>query len=106
MASLLEIEVFLSHIMAGNEEKEAICVDPHASPQEKVEQAAACLRSLEDEHEPITPQLSFQRWTILDYARAYKSGQTTPTKVHSNFLEHDFVFYNSMMYQYFIYIYI
>lgn len=74
------------HPYQGDEEKEAICVDPHASPQEKVEQAAACLRSLEDEHEPITPQLSFQRWTILDYARAYKSGQTTPTKVAEKFL--------------------
>lgn len=68
--------------LTENEEKETIYVEAEASPQKKVEKAADCIGSLEEEEEEhITPQLSFQRWTILDYAKAYKSREITPTTV-------------------------
>lgn len=86
MATTLKNENLISHIQTGDEEKETIYIDPNAPPQEKVEEAAKCLGSFEDEQEPRIPQPSFHRWTVLDYAMAYKSGETTPTKVAERFI--------------------
>lgn len=49
------------------------------SAPEKVKHAADCLPSVEDIAR--TPHFSFRHWTIMDYARAYNSGETTPTMV-------------------------
>ncbi|GER35251.1 glutamyl-tRNA(Gln) amidotransferase subunit A [Striga asiatica] len=50
------------------------------SPPERVQQAVFCLQS--QENVPKTPQLSsFHYQTIMDYARAYSSHETTPTMV-------------------------
>ncbi|KAL1539004.1 fatty acid amide hydrolase-like [Salvia divinorum] len=71
----------------GVEEKGTIYIEPHTPPHDKVEEAAKCLGSFEDEQERrMIPQPSFHRWTVLDYATAYKSGETTPTKVADRFI--------------------
>lgn len=54
-------------------EKEVEYVEADMPPQEKVKHAVNFLQS--------SPHLSFQRWTIMDYGRAYKSGEITPTMV-------------------------
>ncbi|XP_057770170.1 fatty acid amide hydrolase-like [Salvia miltiorrhiza] len=83
-AELQEEPLFVPlHPHHGNEEKETICVEAHAPPQEKVEEAVNCVNN---EEEPTLPQPSFHRWTVLDYATAYKSGETTPTMVAERFI--------------------
>lgn len=64
----------------GMVEKEGKCIDVGMSPPEKVRKAVDCLQ-LPEEMTKDDPELSFQRRTILEYANAYNSGQTTPTKV-------------------------
>ncbi|KAI3451601.1 hypothetical protein Pfo_008266 [Paulownia fortunei] len=84
-AELQEPPLFVPlHPYQGIEEKEVKCLEPDMSPPEKVQQAVDCLQSPEDV--PKSPQLSFQRWTILDYARAYTSGETTPRMVADRFI--------------------
>ncbi|KAK6125565.1 hypothetical protein DH2020_015712 [Rehmannia glutinosa] len=68
-----------SHPYQGTEEKEVKCVETDMSPPQKVVQAVDCLQS--PDYLPKSPQISFYRWTILDYARAYTSGETTPTMI-------------------------
>ncbi|KAL0343219.1 UNVERIFIED_CONTAM: Fatty acid amide hydrolase [Sesamum angustifolium] len=84
-AELQESPLFVPlHPYQGIIENEVKCLEPDMSPPEKVQQAVDCLQSLEDI--PKSPQLSFQRWTILDYAKAYTSGETTPEMVADRFI--------------------
>ncbi|XP_076944890.1 fatty acid amide hydrolase-like isoform X2 [Bidens hawaiensis] len=59
------------------EEVKSLC--PDMSPAEQVQHAIDCLQSpdakLQDSH------FSFRRWKIMDYSRAYSSGQITPLVV-------------------------
>lgn len=66
-------------LMAGEEEKcmESDCL----SPAENVQQATDCLRAPENIIKG-SPKISFQRWTIMDYSRAYVSGEITPLMVN------------------------
>lgn len=62
------------------EEVKSLC--PDMSPAEQVQQAIDCIQSpdakLQDSH------FNFRRWKIMDYSRAYSSGQITPLVVCSN----------------------
>ncbi|KAJ0096889.1 hypothetical protein Patl1_28111 [Pistacia atlantica] len=53
----------------------------HLSPPEQVQEAIHCLPSSLPSHKP-----KFHRWTILDYARAYSSGEITPLMIAERFL--------------------
>lgn len=56
------------------------------SPAERVQEATACLPPcLEYTSGDSVP--SFKRWTIRDFSRAYRSGETTPLAVAKRFLE-------------------
>lgn len=66
-------------IMTGSEETEVKCVEADLPPPEKVRHVVDCLQSAEDVSE--SPKPSFRRWTILDYSRAYTSGEITPRMV-------------------------
>ncbi|KAM0052500.1 putative fatty acid amide hydrolase [Helianthus debilis subsp. tardiflorus] len=61
------------------EEEEVKRLCPALSPAEQVQNAIDCLQSsdstLQDSH------LSFRRWKIMDYSRAYSSQQITPLVV-------------------------
>lgn len=47
---------------------------------EQVEQAVDnCLQSSQKEHKDSN--FIFSRWTIMDYSKAYNSGEVTPTMV-------------------------
>ncbi|KAK4416645.1 Fatty acid amide hydrolase [Sesamum alatum] len=84
-AELQEPPLFVPlHPYQGITENEVKCLEPDMSPPGKVQQAVDCLQSPEDV--PKSPQLSFERWTILDYARAYTSGETTPKLVADRFI--------------------
>lgn len=64
-------------ILADTKEKEVKCLDPSSSPPQKAQLAIDCL--------PISPEEttnpSFCRWTIMDYSKAYSSGDITPRLV-------------------------
>lgn len=64
---------------ADLQEQEVKCVESTLSPPEKVQQAMDCVQS--SEKILINPKLSFRRWTILDYSRAYASREITPRTV-------------------------
>ncbi|XP_044469880.1 fatty acid amide hydrolase isoform X1 [Mangifera indica] len=51
------------------------------SPPEQVQEAIDCLPSSLPSHKP-----KFHRWTILDYARAYSSGEITPLMIAERFI--------------------
>ncbi|XP_076902869.1 fatty acid amide hydrolase-like [Bidens hawaiensis] len=61
------------------EEEEVKSLCPDMSPAEQVQHAIDCLQSpdakLQESH------FSFRRWKIMDYSRAYSSGQMTPLVV-------------------------
>ncbi|KAL3844784.1 hypothetical protein ACJIZ3_002187 [Penstemon smallii] len=85
-AELQEQPLFVPlHPYQEIEEKEAKCLEPDMSPPEKVQQAVDCFQSLVDDVLK-SPLLSFRRWTIMDYARAYTSGETTPRMVADRFI--------------------
>lgn len=54
------------------------CIDSDLSPAEQVQQAIDCLPH---SSETTAIKSSFHRWTILDYSRAYRSGEITPRTV-------------------------
>jgi len=55
------------------------CIDPSSSPPEKVQQAIDCLPiSVGRKPNGTNP---FCRWTIMDYSKAYRSGDITPRLV-------------------------
>ncbi|KAJ0972016.1 hypothetical protein J5N97_019975 [Dioscorea zingiberensis] len=68
------------------EEQQVHNVKHGSSPAERVQEAVYCL-SKDAEITAIGDQDSgFRRWTIMDYSRAYISGETTPLSVAKRFL--------------------
>ncbi|GAB2218573.1 hypothetical protein Drorol1_Dr00001800 [Drosera rotundifolia] len=67
------------HTSEATEEHETKNIQSDLSPSERVQEVLECLlpigNGLPD------PNLSFHRWSILDYSRAYQSGVLTPMKV-------------------------
>ena len=61
--------------MADPDKHEVKCLEADLSPISQVQLATECLPTY-SEKKP-----SFCRWTIMDYHRAYTSGDTTPLKV-------------------------
>ena len=71
-------------ILADLKEKEVKCLDSSLSPPEKVQLALDCLPKSSEKTLDGTNS-SFCRWTIMDYAKAYRSGDITPSLVFSSF---------------------
>ncbi|XP_059624534.1 fatty acid amide hydrolase-like [Cornus florida] len=65
-------------------EQEVKCIESSLSPPEQVQMAVECLQS--SERTLKNPKVSFCRRTILDYSRAYNSGETTPRMIADRFL--------------------
>ncbi|KAJ1386627.1 Amidase, conserved site [Sesbania bispinosa] len=73
------------HHYEDTEEKEVKCLDPSLSPPEKVQLAIDCLpKSSEETLDGTNP--SFCRWTVMDYSKAYSSGDITPSLVAERFI--------------------
>lgn len=85
-AELEEPPVFVPiHSSEDLNEQEVKCVDAGLSPSEQVQQAMDCLPSYsKDILGPSKP--NFHRWTIMDYSRAYISGELTPLMVTERFI--------------------
>ncbi|GMY12582.1 fatty acid amide hydrolase-like [Fagus crenata] len=75
----------LLHPFKDLKEQEVKCIDSDLSPPEQVQQAMNCLPY---SSKNILPGLkpSFRHWTILDYSRAYTSGEITPRMVAERFI--------------------
>ncbi|XP_039042685.1 fatty acid amide hydrolase-like [Hibiscus syriacus] len=87
-AKLEEPPMFVPlHPFVELHEQEVIEIHPDASPAEKVQRATVCLPStLENSLESLKPGY-FRRWTVMDYSRAYRSGEITPLKVAERFID-------------------
>ncbi|XP_015937468.1 fatty acid amide hydrolase [Arachis duranensis] len=70
------------HDFEDRKEKEVKCIDSSSSPPEKVQLAIDCLPKSSSEEQ----ENSFSRWTIMDYYKAYSSGNTTPSMVAEKFI--------------------
>ncbi|KAK7247617.1 hypothetical protein RIF29_42503 [Crotalaria pallida] len=73
------------HHFEDNKEQEVKCLDSALTPPEKVQVAVECLPS-HSEKVLDGRKYSFFRWTIMDYHRAYSSGDITPTMVAERFI--------------------
>ncbi|KAM7277003.1 hypothetical protein ACFE04_018869 [Oxalis oulophora] len=67
----------------GEGEGEVKCIDSESSPPEQVQQAIECL-PLSTETNGLNP--AFRHWTVMDYSRAYCSGQISPRQVAERFI--------------------
>ncbi|KAL7141917.1 hypothetical protein ABFS83_08G086900 [Erythranthe nasuta] len=86
-ADIQEPPLFVpSHPYEGIVEKEVKCIDSELSPPQKVQHAFDCIQSSLENVPKNIPPLNFRRWTILDYAKAYTSRETTPTMVAHRFI--------------------
>ncbi|XP_020203972.1 fatty acid amide hydrolase isoform X2 [Cajanus cajan] len=85
-AELEESPLFVpSHNFEDHKEQEVKCLDSALTPQEQVQLAIECLpTSSEKAHNETVP--SFCRWTVMDYSRAYNSGDITPLMVAERFI--------------------
>jgi len=70
--------------LADIKERKVKCLDSSLQPPEKVHLALDCLPVSSQETLDGTNS-SFCRWTIMDYAKAYRSGDITPSLVFSSF---------------------
>ncbi|KAJ1274585.1 hypothetical protein BS78_05G073100 [Paspalum vaginatum] len=68
-----------AHTWQANPEQNVSLTKPGLSPAERVQEAAGCVPD-----DPPAP--GFRSWTVLDFQRAYSSGQTTPVMVARRFL--------------------
>ncbi|KAL6312721.1 hypothetical protein AAG906_010584 [Vitis piasezkii] len=77
-AELEEPPVFVpSQPVEDVKEQEVKYIESDLPPHQQVEQAMDCLPSF-SEDTSNHQKFSFHRWTILDYSRAYNSGEVTP----------------------------
>ncbi|KAK7410929.1 hypothetical protein VNO78_02162 [Psophocarpus tetragonolobus] len=67
-------------------EKEVKSLDSSLSPPEKVQLALDCLPKSSSGETLDGTNTSFCRWTIMDYAKAYRSGDITPSLVAERFI--------------------
>ncbi|XP_054804846.1 fatty acid amide hydrolase-like [Prosopis cineraria] len=81
-AELEEPPLFVPlHPFEDPKEQEVKCLESDLSPVRQVQLATECLPAIYSEKKP-----SFFRWTIMDYHRAYNSGDTTPFMVAERFI--------------------
>ncbi|OMP01154.1 Amidase [Corchorus olitorius] len=74
------------HPFVDLNEQEVKHIDSEATPAERVQHAVDCL-PLQVMNSPDRFQSSyFRRWTIMDYSRAYNSGELTPRAVAERFI--------------------
>ncbi|KAK8566121.1 hypothetical protein V6N12_059657 [Hibiscus sabdariffa] len=87
-ATLEEPPMFVPlHPFVDLHEQEVIEIHCDASPAEKVQQAVDCLPlTLGNSVDTLKPSC-FRRWTVMDYSRAYRSGEITPLKVAERFID-------------------
>lgn len=85
--AVIEEPPMFTPIHAGEDiaEQEISLIKPDLSPAQRVEQVVACLPTSLESRSSDTA-LEFRRWTIRDYSRAYRSGETTPLVVAERFL--------------------
>ncbi|XP_052171009.1 fatty acid amide hydrolase-like [Diospyros lotus] len=84
-AELEESPLFVPfHPYEELKEQEVKCIEFDLSPPQQVQKAIECLQYLERPEK--NSDLSFHRWTILDYSRAYTSGKITPLMVAERFI--------------------
>ncbi|RYR66248.1 hypothetical protein Ahy_A03g012229 [Arachis hypogaea] len=72
------------HHFEDHREQEVKCIDHALTPQEQVQLSIDCLptsSSEEDDDALNGKNSSFCRWTIMDYSRAYSSGDITPRMI-------------------------
>ncbi|KAF5960741.1 hypothetical protein HYC85_001950 [Camellia sinensis] len=82
-AELEESPVFVpSHPYEDLKEQEVKLVEDDLSPSDKIQKAMECIQCSESIQE--NSALSFHRWTVLDYSRAYISGEITPLMLLSS----------------------
>ncbi|KAL1364647.1 hypothetical protein HN51_012793 [Arachis hypogaea] len=77
------------HHFEDHREQEVKCIDHALTPQEQVQLSIDCLptsSSEEDDDALNGKNSSFCRWTIMDYSRAYSSGDITPRMVAERFI--------------------
>lgn len=74
------------HPFDENEEKDGKHVGSDLSPPERVQHAIECLPVSLDK-ELNSSSFSFRYWTILDYSRAYTSGEMTPQLVAERLID-------------------
>ncbi|XP_010547869.1 PREDICTED: fatty acid amide hydrolase-like [Tarenaya hassleriana] len=67
------------------EEKQVKNVDHDSSPSKRVKEAVDCL-PWDTRNSTEGTEVGFRHWTVLDYARAYSSGDITPTMVAERFI--------------------
>ncbi|KAL2347171.1 hypothetical protein Fmac_001171 [Flemingia macrophylla] len=75
------------HDFEDIKEKEVKCLDSSLSPPEKVQLALDCLPKTSGETLDDGTDSPFCRWTIMDYAKAYCSGDITPIMVAERFID-------------------
>ncbi|VAH11163.1 unnamed protein product [Triticum turgidum subsp. durum] len=87
-AEIPEPPLFTStHRWEDTPEQNVSLTKPGLSPAERVREAVDCLPTrLESTLAADAPQSSLKRWTIMDFSRAYSSGETTPVQVAKRFL--------------------
>ncbi|XP_034692154.1 fatty acid amide hydrolase-like isoform X1 [Vitis riparia] len=86
-AELEEPPVFVpSQPVEDVKEQEVKYIESDLPPHQQVEQAMDCLPSF-SEDTSNHQKFSFHRWTILDYSRAYNSGEVTPRLVAERFID-------------------
>ncbi|KAK9265597.1 hypothetical protein L1049_019667 [Liquidambar formosana] len=73
------------HPFEDGNEQEVKCIGSDLSPTEQVKEAIDCL-PLTSKTSSDGTKPSFQRWTILEYSKAYLSGEVTPLKVAKRFI--------------------
>ncbi|MED6218416.1 hypothetical protein PIB30_026520 [Stylosanthes scabra] len=81
----------LHHHLQDHREQEVKCIDHNLTPQEQVQLSMDCLPTSSSEDDTDDDALhgknsSFCRWTIMDYSRAYNSGDITPRMVAERFI--------------------
>uniref|UniRef100_A0A1D1Z8P9 Fatty acid amide hydrolase n=1 Tax=Anthurium amnicola TaxID=1678845 RepID=A0A1D1Z8P9_9ARAE len=69
-----------AHAWEDPKEQEVTFVKPDLTPAERVQEAINCL-PISSETTAGSEDSDFYRWTIMDYSRAYRSGETTPLLV-------------------------
>lgn len=72
--------LWFQFILSDHKEQEVKCLDSALTPEEQVQLAIECLPTSSEKAHNGTNS-SFSRWTIMDYSRAYSSGEITPLMV-------------------------
>ncbi|MQL79405.1 hypothetical protein Taro_011832 [Colocasia esculenta] len=74
-----------AHAWEDPKEEEVTFVKPDLAPAERVQEAMNCLPTVSGAREASLAS-NFSHWTVMDYSRAYRSGETSPLLVAKKFL--------------------